>query len=116
MSDDSKKITFAGAPDPKATKNVKEPVRALLLKPKVFSRLEPYITNGGVCDHKMMDYANAVNILKEEDAANGDYVAGFGLSDFKLCNVLKQVLRERLVLDKSWRVVDVKMLKSSASV
>jgi len=103
-------ITFASAPDLKAKRHVKDAIRAQLCKPKVYSAIQPYITNGGKCGHKVMDYANVVIILKEADT--DEAIAAFGLNDFKLSNAIKQVLRERLTLDKSWRVTGLRLAQA----
>ena len=101
-------ITFALAHDPKAKKNVKEAIRSLIVIHKVWEGLKPYITNGGKSGHKMMDMTHAVIVLRDHDDAKGGAIASFGLNDFQLANALKQVLRERLELDRSWKVVGEK--------
>ena len=102
------RVTFASAPDLKKGKHVKDAIRPLLLSPEVWIRIEPYVTNGGVTGHKMMDMTHVVDIIIEADKSAGKVVASFGLSEFQLANAIKMTMRERLELDTNWKVIGVR--------
>jgi hypothetical protein len=67
----------------------------------------PYFLNGGKCGHKVMDVKGAVDALREADAAGKlnafKTSTGQPINDFKMGNVLKNVIRGRLHLNSKWK-------------
>jgi hypothetical protein len=97
---------FCDVPDPKASKNVRNVLREYLNNKTVCEKIEPYIVNGGICGHKVMDLAAVVDIVVQFDhVGGGNRLDQFNLNKYALGNQIKNTLRERLMLDKQWKVI-----------
>lgn len=94
---------FGEIADPKAKKNVKNVIRDLLNQPSTFDKVQPYLVNGGVCGHKVIDAVRIGDILQQADKDHR--LLPFGLKDVELMHHTNGVLRERYTLDKHWKVV-----------
>lgn len=82
-------------------------IEALLSDPKCFAKVKPFMVDGGVCGHKVMDLKGAVDVIKtidQKSGGDGVKLSNFPLNDFQLGNALKTVLRSRYELDGRWKI------------
>lgn len=87
----------------KAKATVRSVLREALCDAELWGKIEPYISNGGVCGHKVLDWGDAVSIILTSEY--GPRVAQFNLKKKVIMDNLKNVVRERYELDKDWKVV-----------
>ena len=90
-------------------------VEALVNNPVTYEAVMPFFLNGGKCGHKVMDVKGAVDVLREADTdgllnkfkfkdKDGSIKV---VNDFRIGNVLKNVIRRRAKLGPNWKIVDV---------
>lgn len=100
---------------PVAKKGLLETVEALFSNKTTYEAVMPFFVNGGKCGHKVMDVKGAVDALREADTAGllnsftfkdkRDHNKIKPVDDFHLGNVLKDVIRRRVKLDKNWKAL-----------
>jgi hypothetical protein len=91
-----------------AKKGLLETVEGLFSNKTTYEAVMPFFVNGGKCGHKVMDVKGAVDALRDADTTgllNNFMHNGKPVNDFRLGNVLKDVIRRRIKLGKDWKAV-----------
>lgn len=79
--------------------DVKPNIERALSDDKVLEAIEPYITDGGIEGHKVLDAAQAVRIIVDREPT----IRETGLNTKEVIDQFNVVLRRHYVLNKFWK-------------
>jgi hypothetical protein len=87
--------------------DIKPFIELALGSDEVKEKVDPYLTNGGVEHHKLLDYLRAADIIVKYDDKHGGNISARGLPAIDVVNQLKVVLRRLYELNEHGKVVGV---------
>ena len=97
-------FTYGSIPDPKrAKRNARDVFRGALSEDPIFNGMRPYLTNGIVSGHKVLDLYLCLAIIMQHDGY-AQQLKQFNMNDWALCQHLKSALREKLHLNRAWKI------------